>query len=122
MFFPRGGSAHVARALAHQLPASGWDATVLSGSRGRADAHEFYAGLDNVTVDFDAGDAPMQPSYEDRPDAPDKVFARVDDDELERHVDAWSAALERARAADADVLHLHHLTPIYEAAARVAPD
>jgi glycosyltransferase involved in cell wall biosynthesis len=64
----------------------------------------------------------MQPSYEDRADAPDKVFARVDDDEFERHVDAWAAALERARADEADVLHLHHLTPIHEAAARVAPD
>ena len=32
MFFPRGGSAHVARALAHALPAHGWDVTVVSGS------------------------------------------------------------------------------------------
>jgi glycosyltransferase involved in cell wall biosynthesis len=122
MFFPRGGSAHVARALARQLPASGWDVTVLSGSRRGADANKFYAGLDTVAVDFDAGDAPMQPSYEDRPGAADRVFARVGDEELEQHVDAWAAALERARAADADVLHLHHLTPLYEAAARVAPD
>jgi glycosyltransferase involved in cell wall biosynthesis len=122
MFFPRGGSAHVARALARQLPASGWDVTILSGSRRGADARTFYAGLDTVTVDFDAGEAPMQPSYEDRPDAPDKVFARVDDAEFERHVDAWAGALDRAGAADADVLHLHHLTPIHEAAARVAPD
>jgi glycosyltransferase involved in cell wall biosynthesis len=122
MFFPRGGSAHVARALARHLPASGWDVTVVSGSRHGADARAFYAGLDTVAVDFEAGDAPMQPSYEDRLDAPDKVFARVGDDELERHVEAWSHALERARAADADVLHLHHLTPIHEAAARVAPD
>jgi glycosyltransferase involved in cell wall biosynthesis len=121
MFFPRGGSAHVARALARQLPASGWDVTVLSGSRRGADANTFYAGLDTVAVDFDAGDAPMQPSYEDRPGAADRVFARVGDEELERHVDAWSAAMERARAAEADVLHLHHLTPLYEAAARVAP-
>jgi glycosyltransferase involved in cell wall biosynthesis len=122
MFFPRGGSAHVARALAHHLPATGWDVTVLSGSRRGADAHAFYKGLDTVAVDFDAGDAPMQPSYEDRPGAADKVFARVGDDELERHVDAWTGALERARADEADVLHLHHLTPIHEAAARVAPD
>ena len=122
MFFPRGGSAHVARALARQLPASGWDVTILSGSHKGADAHTFYAGLDTVIVDFDAGEAPMQPSYEDRPDAPDKVFARVDDDEFERHVDAWAGALERARAAEADVLHLHHLNPLHEAAARVAPD
>jgi glycosyltransferase involved in cell wall biosynthesis len=122
MFFPRGGSAHVARALARQLPASGWDVTVVSGSRHGADARAFYRGLDTVAVDFDAGGAPMQPSYEDRADAPDKVFARVSDEEYERHVDAWAAALERARADEADVLHLHHLTPIYEAAARVAPD
>jgi glycosyltransferase involved in cell wall biosynthesis len=122
MFFPRGGSAHVARAFARQLPADGWDVTVLSGSRHGADAHEFYAGLDTVAVDFDAGEAPMHPSYEDRPDAPDKVFAKVGDAEFERHVDAWAAALERANAAEADVLHLHHLTPLHEAAARVAPD
>jgi glycosyltransferase involved in cell wall biosynthesis len=121
MFFPRGGSAHVARALARQLPASGWDVTVVSGSRHGADARAFYRDLDTVAVDFDAGDAPMQPSYEDRADAPDKVFARVSDEEYERHVDAWAAALERARADEADVLHLHHLTPIYEAALRVAP-
>ena len=122
MFFPRGGSSHVARALARQLPDSGWDVTIVSGSRRGADARRFYAGLDTVAVDFDAGDAPMQPSYEDRPDAADKVFARVGGEELERHVDAWAAALERARASEADVLHLHHLTPLYEAAARVAPD
>ena len=32
------------------------------------------------------------------------------------------ARCEDAGAADADVLHLHHLTPLHEAAARVAPD
>jgi glycosyltransferase involved in cell wall biosynthesis len=122
MFFPRGGSAHVARALARQLPAAGWDVTIVSGSRRGADALRFYAGLDTVAVDFDAGDAPMQPSYEDRPGAPDKVFAKVGAAEYERHVEAWAHALERARARDADVLHLHHLTPTHEAAARVAPD
>jgi len=45
----------------------------------------------------------------------------VDDDEYERHVAAWAAALEAAGAAGYDVLHLHHLTPVHEAAARVAP-
>jgi glycosyltransferase involved in cell wall biosynthesis len=123
MFFPRGGSAHVARALARALPAEGWDVTVVSGSLpGRGDARAFYAGLDVVAVDFDAGDAPLHPSYEDRPDAPDLVFGRVGDDAYEAHVAAWSAALDRAGAAAADVLHLHHLTPINEAAARVAPE
>jgi glycosyltransferase involved in cell wall biosynthesis len=125
MFFPRGGSAHVARALAEALPAYGWDVTILSGSlggRGVGDAERFYDGLDVQAVDFAAGDAPMQPSYEDRADAPDRVFAAVDDDEYERHVVAWADALERVGATGFDVLHLHHLTPLHEAAARVAPD
>jgi glycosyltransferase involved in cell wall biosynthesis len=125
MFFPRGGSAHVARALARELPAHGWDMTLLSGSvsgGGLGDAERFYAGLDVHAVDFTRGDAPMHPSYEDRPGAPDPVFAALDDAAYERHVDAWAAALERAGAAGFDVMHLHHLTPLHEAAARVAPN
>src|SRR3954462_2569094 len=124
MFFPRGGSAHVARALAHGLPANGWDITVVSGSKhfGHCSAEDFYGDLDVVAVDFDAGDAPMHPSYEDRHGADDVVFATVDDASYEEHVEAWSGALERALAAEADARHLHPLTPIHEAAARVAPD
>jgi glycosyltransferase involved in cell wall biosynthesis len=122
MFFPRGGSAHVARSLAHELPAHGWDVTIVSGSQeGHGDASAFYEGLDVHAVDFARGDAPWHPSYEDRPGAPDTVFAAVDDIAYERHVRAWSAALSRAGAGLADVLHLHHLTPLNEAAARVAP-
>ena len=122
MFFPRGGSAHVARSLARALPAHGWDVTVLSGSTGgHGDARRFYRGLDPQVVDFDAPDVPMHPSYEDRADAPDPVFAKVGPREYERHVGIWGRALLRSGAPHADVLHLHHLTPIHEAAARVAP-
>jgi glycosyltransferase involved in cell wall biosynthesis len=136
-FFPRGGSSHVTRALASELPAHGWDVTVVSGSRtdlgAVGDAAAFYSGLDIRSVSFDealasadpldppGGAAPMQPSYEDRPGAPDQVFAALDDAAFERQVDAWSRALADAGAADADALLLHHLTPIHEAAARVAP-
>jgi glycosyltransferase involved in cell wall biosynthesis len=123
MFFPRGGSAHVARSLGRELPAHGWDVTILSGStHGHGDARRFYRGLDPQVVDFDAPGVPMHPSYEDRPDAPDPVFAKVDDATFERHVGVWGRALLRAGAPRADVLHLHHLTPVHEAAARVAPD
>src|SRR3954463_16794546 len=123
MFFPRGGSAHVARALAQELPAYGWDVTLVVGSRGGpGDPPAFYAGADVHPVDFDAGDAPMHPSYEDRPGTTDGgVFAAVDDAGFERHVAAWSRALAEAGAAEHDVLHLHHLTPLHEAAQRVAP-
>ncbi len=65
--------------------------------------------------------APLHPSYEDRPGAPDRVFASLDDLDYERQLRAWSRALEAVSAAEADVLHLHHLTPINEAAGRVAP-
>jgi glycosyltransferase involved in cell wall biosynthesis len=134
-FFPRGGSAHVARNLATALGATGWDVTILSGSVTRpgepGDARAFYTGLDVRPQDFtralDApdplrADPPMHPSYEDRPGAPDRVFASLSDEEYERQVVAWCRALQSVDAAAADVLHLHHLTPLNAAAARVAPE
>ncbi len=136
-FFPRGGSSQVERALALELPSHGWDVTVVSGSRtdldGFGDADRFYAGLDVHAVSFDAalaspdplhpepGVAPMHPSYEDRRGAPDRVFAALDDQAHDRQVAAWARVLTEVGAADADALHLHHLTPINEAAALVAP-
>src|SRR5918999_3778857 len=133
-FFPRGGSAHVARSVACALGGTGWEVTVLSGSLTRpgepGDAREFYAGLDVRPLDMTAAltapdpmraDPPMHPSYEDRPGAPDRIFAALDDDAFERQAVTWCRALQSVGAATADVLHLHHLTPIHEAAARVAP-
>jgi glycosyltransferase involved in cell wall biosynthesis len=111
--------------------------TLVAGSRGdqgaHGDARAFYG--DVRAVDFDAalatdapqqfegsaGSAPLHPSFEDRLGAPDRVFAMLDDDAYELQVAAWSRELERAGACDADVLHVHHLTPVNEAAARVAP-
>ncbi len=135
MFFPRGGSAHVARNLATALPHAGWEAAIVSGSLSRpgrpGDARAFYRGLDLHPVDFTAAldapdpllaDPPFHPSFEDRPGAPDRVFASLGDDVADHLVAAWARALEAAGARDADVLHLHHLTPLNEAAARVAPD
>jgi glycosyltransferase involved in cell wall biosynthesis len=135
IFFPRGGSAHVARNLARNLPAAGWDATVVSGSLslpGRpGDAAAFYRGVDVRPVDMTAAleaadpmlaDPPLHPSYEDRPGAHDRVFAALDDRAYEHQVRAWARALADAGAADATVLHLHHLTPLHAAAVEVAPD
>ena len=94
MFFPRGGSAHVARNLAHALPGAGWDASIVSGSLSRpgrpGDARAFYAGLDVHPLDFTAAldapdpllaDPPFHPSFEDREGAPDRVFASLGDDD-----------------------------------------
>ncbi len=113
--------------------------TLLAGSRddldGHGDARRFYGDVDLRPVDFGpaiasghplaytgpAGTAPIHPSFEDRPGAIDQVFAALDDEAYERQVAAWSRELAAAGAVDADVLHLHHLTPLNEAAARVAP-
>ena len=135
LFFPRGGSSHVARNLAKALPATGWDVTVLSGSLSLpdrpGDARRFYTGLDVRTVEMApalaspdplAADPPLHPSYEDRPGAPDRVFAALDDEQAAHQARAWARALAAAGAADADVLHLHHLTPLHEAAREVAPE
>jgi glycosyltransferase involved in cell wall biosynthesis len=139
MFSPRGGSAHVTRALLRNLVELGWSATLVAGSRsdlgGDPDARLFYDGLDVRAVDFahalatpdpmrppsDLDLVPMHPSFEQRADAPDVVFASLDDLDFQRQVRAWSDQLERAGAAAADALYLHHLTPLNEAASGVAP-
>lgn len=137
LFSPRGGSAPAARGLACALRGQGCSVTVVAGSRGdlgpHGDARAFYGDVRAVSFDAalaseaplrfagPAGTAPLHPSFEDRPDAPDVVFAMLDDLDYERQVRAWCRELVSAGARQADVLHLHHLTPLNEAAARIAP-
>ncbi len=139
LFFPRGGSAFVVRALARGMRDRGVAVTIVSGSRhdgdALGDARTFYAGLDLHEVDFTPalhspdpmrfagppGTAPMQPSFEHRAGAPDLWMAALDDELYERQVEAWARELRAAGADRADVLHLHHLTPLHAAAQRVAP-
>jgi glycosyltransferase involved in cell wall biosynthesis len=138
-FYPRGGSAHATRALARELGANGMEVTLVAGSRSdvgeAALASCFYEGLDLRAVDFTPAirsadplryqggpwTAPIHGSYEDRPGAVDPVLAKLDDFELELQVRAWADAFERAAEDGVDVLYLHHLTPMNEAAARVLP-
>src|SRR5205823_8713669 len=93
-------------------------------------AANFFAGIDVHALDYSpalelaeplAAPVPFQPSYEDRPAAPDRIFAAVDDAAYERLVAAWIELLARAGAGAADLLHLHHLTPANEAAVRGFP-
>ena len=134
-FFPRGGSAHVAGNLARALPAAGWVAAIACGSvdvPGRpGNARAFFRGIEVHPLDMTSALAapdpmlaspPLHPSYEDRPGAPDRVFCALDDHAYRHQVRAWAHALAAAGAAAADVLHLHHLTPLNAAAHRVAPD
>ena len=126
----------MARGLFRGLRAMGWPVVLVAGSRGavepEADARAFYGEVqavdfgpaltssDPIRFDGPPGTAPLHPSFEDRPGALDIAFAKLDELDYERHVRAWSRELERAGAGRADVLHLHHLTPLNEAAERVA--
>jgi glycosyltransferase involved in cell wall biosynthesis len=130
-FYPRGGSAHVARSLARVGPAHGIELTLAAGSLGEpgepSHARSFFAGLEvwPVAVGLDEPQRPavaFLPTYEEGASAGERVFTQVDDRAYERIVEAWIAALSRAGAAAADVLHLHHLTPIHEAALREFAD
>src|SRR3989442_868501 len=82
-FFPRGGSAQVARAFAGALPAAGWQVTLAAGSLGRrggeTKAGGFFSGLDvdpgDYSSAFDLVDSlaallPFLASYEDWARAP----------------------------------------------------
>ncbi len=140
IFFPRGGSSFVSRSLAGCLRDRGHAVQLIAGSRtdlgDLASAASFYAGADIHAVDFtpalraidpmgyegSGATAPMHGSFEDRPAAPDRVFASLSDADYERQVRAWSRALSAVGAQRADVLHLHHLTPLHAAAALIAPD
>lgn len=63
----------------------------------------------------------MHPSYEDRRDAPDVVLSSVPPQQAGHLTEVWEAPFAEAGAADADVLHLHHLTPQHDAVARRWP-
>ena len=138
-FPPRGGSAQVVRYLAPEVAAAGWSVSLVTGSLGGPGelgyAPEFFAPLPVTPVDYTpamdtwalggdplAGPRPLHPSFEDRAGAPDPVFAALDDAAFERQVARWSTALGDGGIEAAAVAHLHHLTPINEAVARVRPD
>ncbi len=139
-FYPRGGSAHACRAIAGELGRNGLDVTIVAGSRSDIGAHgsarEFYRNCNLHPVDFTPalasgdplgfdgppGTAPMHASYEDRPGAEDPVMAALGGDLYEHQVNAWSRELTRAARTGVDLLYLHHLSPLNEAAARVLPD
>ncbi|WP_217913468.1 glycosyltransferase family 4 protein [Miltoncostaea marina] len=138
VFFPRGGSAQVVRYLARHLPRGddGWRARVVAGSLGAPGEPTHAAGffgedVELVAVPYDdavrapdpvMASPPMHPSYEERPGAPDRVFASLDDAAYGHHVAAWRGILGAPGVLDGvEVAHLHHLTPAHEALVRLAP-
>ena len=138
-FYPRGGSSQVAGYLSRALESHGWHVTLCCGSLGepgaRSHAATAFDGIDIVPACYDDAVArweggedpmdapfPMHPSYEARPAVPDRAFPWVSPAQAGRMTAAWarliaaSEAMQRSR-----LLHLHHLTPLHDAAARVLP-
>src|SRR3954470_20917113 len=64
-FFPRGGSAQVAREFARALPAAGWSARLAAGSLGGpgelTNARSFFAGIDVEPLDYSTAYEPADP-------------------------------------------------------------
>jgi D-inositol-3-phosphate glycosyltransferase len=139
LFYPRGGSAQVARYLSRALQEKGWSAALLSGSLGKpgepAHAPTFYAGIDVTTVDYDpaiqayhegkdplAEPVPVHPSFEDQVDVPDRVFAAVSPELGDHLASAWARIMAERWTVDPPLIHLHHLTPLHEAVQRTWPE
>lgn len=137
-FYPRGGSAQVARYLSRALVGTRWEPTVLSGSLGseREPSHagKFFSTLRCESLDYSpavqswaagadpmAATVPMHASYEDKPGVPDRAFARLDATAFRLQVRSWKLFLGERLSAVPSVVHLHHLTPIHEAVHQLWP-
>ncbi|MDH3724856.1 MAG: glycosyltransferase family 4 protein [Thermoleophilia bacterium] len=129
-FYPRGGSAQVVRYLAKALGERGNRVTVCSGSLGApgdgSHASTFFGNIDLRSLDFTeaaecfeqgrdpmAVPVPIHPSFEDRPGAPDRVFASIDEGDYARQLAAWLKLLEPVGRPD--IHHVHHLTHVNDA-------
>jgi glycosyltransferase involved in cell wall biosynthesis len=138
-FFPRGGSAQVVRYLTAALLQSGWSPRIVTGSVGGpgdlSHAATFFAGLPVSAADFTSAldswrrgedpldqPVPLHASYEDKPGASDRIYAAVSPELATRQVDSWRQLLLELHPLDPQVLHLHHLTPLHDAAEQVFPD
>jgi D-inositol-3-phosphate glycosyltransferase len=138
LFYPRGGSSQVVRYLLPALEGSGWQVSLVAGSLGepgdRTHAQSFFKHPLLTPVDYgpalraheQGGDPPgeampMHPSYEDRPRAPDPVFAAVSPAAGDHFAAAWERVIANAWPQPPDVAHVHHLTPMHEAVARRFP-
>ncbi|MEO6867431.1 MAG: glycosyltransferase family 4 protein, partial [Gaiellales bacterium] len=140
LFYPRGGSAQVARYLARALDTkTSWHVRLATGSLGgpgeRGHAATFFedielaaASYDDAVAAWERGEDPMDapmplhPSYEPREGVPDRVLTAVSPAQGEHAIDAWRRHLaERGALADVRVAHLHHLTPLHGAVRRLDP-
>jgi glycosyltransferase involved in cell wall biosynthesis len=137
-FFPRGGSAQVARYLCRALGSGEYAPTLFAGSMGTpadgSNAHKFFSGIRCHSLDYTSarsewctsGDAmassvPMPASYEDKPGVPDRIFFDLDAAAFDRQVASWTRFFKSYATVAPSLVHLHHLTPMHEAVRAVWP-
>jgi len=141
IFYPRGGSAQVARYLSRALSELGHEVRLITGTLRdgdpQHDANVFFEGIHLTLVDYtdawhgfeqgedamsDKWDIPFHPSYEDKTGVPDRVFYRLTGAEYEALLRCWARVFQDVREHfQPDLLHLHHLTHAHDAAARLFP-
>ncbi|GMR14247.1 MAG: hypothetical protein BMS9Abin29_2491 [Gemmatimonadota bacterium] len=141
IFYPRGGSAQVARYLSRALIELGHDVHLITGTLRdgdpQHDANVFFEDIPLTLVDYtdawrgfeqgedalsDEWDIPFHPSYEDKSGVPDRVFYKLTDTEYAAQLRCWTGVFEGVRERfQPDLLHLHHLTHAHVAAARIFP-
>lgn len=137
-FFPRGGSAQVARYLCRALGGSRWAPTLFTGSIGTpadsSNAHQFFSGIRCESLDYSpawsdwsrgadamAASVPMPASYEDKGGVPDRIFFDLDDTAFDRQVTSWTRFFAEHATIRPSMVHLHHLTPMHEAVRALWP-
>ena len=65
---------------------------------------------------------PLHPSFEDRADVPDRVFAAVSPGLGDHLASSWARIMAEQWVEDPPLIHLHHLTPLHEAVHRIWPE
>jgi glycosyltransferase involved in cell wall biosynthesis len=141
IFYPRGGSAQVARYLSRALIELGHEVHLITGTLRdgdpQHDANLFFKGIPLTLVDYtdawsgfeqgydplsDRWEVPFHPSYEDKSGVPDRVFYKLTEAEYISLLRCWTRVFEGVRERfQPDLLHLHHLTHANVAAAQLFP-
>ena len=141
IFYPRGGSAQVARYLSRALIELGHEVRLITGTLHdgdpQHDANVFFEDIPLTVVDYtdawrgfeqgedplsDKWEVPFHPSYEDKPGVPDRVFYKITDTEYTALLRCWTGVFEDVKEHfHPDLLHLHHLTHAHVAAAQLFP-
>ena len=141
IFYPRGGSAQVARYLSRALIELGHEVRLITGTLHdgdpQHDANVFFEDIPLTVVDYtnawrgfeqgedplsDEWKVPFHPSYEDKPGVPDRVFYKLTDAEYAALLRCWTGVFEDVKEHfHPDLLHLHHLTHAHVAAAQLFP-